>query len=512
MTRTRGCLIAVMTVLLGACASLPKLEPRNESRAVTDTSGTRLGRQLTAEIAAHPGMSGVHSLADARDAFAARGRLTDSADKSIDIEYYIWHGDESGQLLLEALWKAAQRGVRVRLLVDDSGTGGLDETFAALQTNPNFQVRLYNPFASRSNKYGAFITDFTRVNRRMHNKQWTVDNQASIIGGRNIGNEYFQLGTGFGFADADVVVFGPVVQEIEDSFDLYWNSASAYPAEKLIAPVKPDSVAKMEDTFAQTRADPDAVAYAAALKQSPVVAALEQKQFAIEWTTMQFIYDDPSKTLDETGRKDILLYPKLVAAFQEGKSSFDIISPYFVPTKEGVDRLVAVAGRGVNVRLLTNSLSSSDEAVVHAGYKKHREELAKAGVHLWELKPTALSERYRKHKLGSSSSSLHAKVYAIDRSRIFVGSYNLDQRSAHLNTEQGLVIDSTALAGSLGEGMDKALPMAAYEVVMAPNGHDLVWIDHSVTPEVRYDADPNTSWWLRAKVNFFSILPIDWLL
>jgi putative cardiolipin synthase len=512
MKRAGAYLAVVAAALMAGCASLPSQEGRTASHAITDTAGTRLGRALADDIAQHPGKNGVHSLADARDAYAARALLANGAEKSIDAQYYIWHGDQSGELLLETLWEAAKRGVRVRLLVDDSGTGGLDESFAAFQTNPNFQVRLYNAFASRSNKYGAFVTDFTRVNRRMHNKQFTVDNQASIIGGRNIGNEYFQLGGGLGFADADVVVFGPIVQQISDSFDLYWNSASAYPAERLIAPAQPDSVAKLEDGFAKARADPDSIKYVEVLRTTPLVADIEAHRFAIEWTTMQFVCDDPAKTLDKTGSKDILLYPKLVLAFQDGKQSFDIVSPYFVPSKEGVDRLTAIARRGIDVRLLTNALAASDEAIVHAGYKKHREELASAGVHIWELKPTALTTRPKKEHIGSSTSALHAKVYAVDRSRIFVGSYNFDQRSANLNTEQGLIIDSAALAGKLATGLDQSLPAIAYEVVIKPGTHDLQWIDHAATPEARYDTDPGTSWWLRAKVSFFSILPIDWLL
>ncbi len=515
MSRACRWLFAPLVLLLGACASLPPLEPRNPSQALTDTSGTRLGRAMAAEIAAHPGKSAVYNLADPRDAFAARGVLALVAEKSIDAQYYIWHGDESGELLLETLWKAAQRGVRVRLLVDDSGTGGLDGTFAAFLTNPNFQVRLYNPFPSRGMKSAYFVTDFSRVNRRMHNKQFTVDNQFSIVGGRNIGNEYFQLGSGLGFTDADVLVAGPIVREISDAFDLYWNSASAYPAERLIGEPDAAAVARLEDGFAKAHADPEAVQYLESLRTTPLMDDLEDRRLELEWTTMKFVCDDPAKTLDHSGREELLLYPELVRAFGNAENHLDIVSPYFVPQEEAVRRIADTARRGVAVRLLTNSLSANDEPIVHAGYKKHREQLVAGGVHLWELKPTAFRPRENKEHTGSSSSSataLHAKVYAVDLTRIFVGSYNFDQRSAHLNTEQGVIIDSPALAGTLASALDQSLRQMAYEVVMAANGRDLVWIDHAEGGDVRYDTDPGTSWWTRAKVNFFSILPIDWLL
>ncbi len=230
-----GTLIVAAALTITGCASLPPLADRPVSNALPDTSQTRLGKALAGAVAAHPGKSGVHDLTDPHDAFAARAVLANAAERSIDIQYYIWAGDQSGQLLFGTLWHAAQRGVRVRLLLDDSGTRDLDATIAVLDADPNIEVRLYNPFPRRSAKNLAFINDFSRVNRRMHNKSFTVDNQASIIGGRNIGNDYFQLGHGLAFTDADVIAAGPIVQEISASFDIYWNSASAYPANRIIA-------------------------------------------------------------------------------------------------------------------------------------------------------------------------------------------------------------------------------------------------------------------------------------
>ncbi len=508
-------LAIIAAAVLAGCASLPPQEGRVASQALTDTSATRLGKALADDVKGNPGKSGVHDLGDPRDAFAARGLLARAAEKSIDAQYYIWHGDQAGKLLFETLWNAAERGVRVRLLLDDNGTRGLDATIATLDAHPNIEVRLYNPFPSRDARAADFLSDFTRVNRRMHNKSFTIDNQVSVMGGRNIGDEYFQLGSGVGFTDADVLVVGPVVREISDSFDHYWNSASAYPAARIVAPPTADAVEKLKAGFAAANADPESVEYLKSLRSTQLVDELIEHRFSLEWTAVNLVVDDPAKTLDTSGRKDILLYPQLLREMPAPQEMLDIVSPYFVPSDAAVDRMCALARRGIKVRILTNSLAASDEYFVHAGYKKHRLELVQAGVRLWELAPTVTRQDDPEHKahIGSSSSSaLHAKVYSVDQRRTFVGSYNFDQRSAHLNTEQGLVIDSPALGHKLAEALDKLLPLAAYELVLAPGGHALQWIERIDTGEIRFDVDPHTGWWLRAKVNMISVLPIDWLL
>ena len=223
-------LLVAFAVLVTGCATLPPPKDRVETTALTDTAGTRLGRAVAPGVAANPGKTGIHSLPDPRDAFAARVLLANAAEKSLDAQYYIWHGDQVGYLLFQALWQAADRGVRVRLLVDDLNTGGLDPTLAVLDAHPNIEVRLYNPVVIRDNRLLNFVTDFTRVNRRMHNKSFTVDNEVTVIGGRNIANEYFGAGTSLTFADLDVLVAGSAVAEISKEFDLFWNSPSAYPA------------------------------------------------------------------------------------------------------------------------------------------------------------------------------------------------------------------------------------------------------------------------------------------
>jgi putative cardiolipin synthase len=505
--------VGVAISLLTGCASLPSLEGRTPTFALADTQATRLGRAVAARTAAHPGQTGVHALPLGSDAFAARMLLASAADKSLDVQYYIWHGDASGYLLLEQVWRAAERGVRVRMLLDDANTGGFDETIAALDAHPNIEVRLYNPLLHRNARMLDFITDFTRVNRRMHNKSFTVDNQAAIVGGRNIGNEYFGAGTGVAFKDLDVIVFGPAVRDVSSEFDLYWNSASAYPAAPFVGPAPPGASAALEGRFAAAGAEPDAIDYMRVVRQTPLLEQLLSGDLPLEWAQAVLVRDDPAKTLDPEGRTDVLLLTAVLEVMGRPQTSFDLVSPYFVPGETGTAALVRLAREGVRIRVLTNSLAATDVAVVHAGYAKRRCELARAGVHLYELKPSA-TDRQGEGLASSSASAtgLHAKTFASDRRRIFVGSFNFDPRSARLNTEMGLVIESPALAQRLSGAFDTRVPDVAYDVRPATDGNCLEWIERTAEGEVRYDVEPGTRSYDRALVRFLSILPIDWLL
>ena len=454
------------------------------------------------------------ALPDPRDAFAARVLLADAAEKSLDAQYFIWHGDHVGYLLFQALWQAAERGVRVRLLLDDLNTKGLDSTIATLDAHPNIEVRLYNPLVIRDNRLLNFVTDFSRVNRRMHNKSFTADNQATVVGGRNIANEYFGAGAGLTFADLDVLAAGPAVSEVSREFDVYWNSVSAYPASGFVGPPTADGIAQLEAKFAATRADPESISYLETIRTTPLMRDLLDRKLALEWAAAEVVYDDPAKTLDTAGRKDMLLFPELMRKMGRPEKQLDIVSPYFVPGDGGTELLASVAKRGVTVRILTNSLAASDEKSVHSGYAKRRRELLQAGVRLYEIKPTATKEDSESHsRFGSGSSSgLHAKTLAVDSQRIFVGSFNFDQRSAHLNTEMGLILANPALAQGLTRFFDVEVPMLAYEVRLAADGKSLEWTERTATGEKRYDTDPETSWSTRMGVELLSILPIEWLL
>jgi len=506
-------LAAVLLAALAAgCATLPPLDGRVESRAMADTAATRLGRGVAPVVAAHPGRSGIHPLSLPIEAFAARVLLADAADRTLDVQYYLWHDDETGTLMLEALWRAAARGVRVRLLLDDITASGQDARFAAIDAHPNVEVRLYNPFVHRDARALDFIADFERVNRRMHNKSFTADNQVAIVGGRNVGNEYYGAGEGVEFTDLDVVAVGPVVRDVSAAFDLYWNSPSAYPIASLVPPPA-DGQAMLEAAFAATRADPDAAAYREALRDSPQVRELVGGRLPFEWTAVRVVRDEPGKTLDTTDDNSLLLLATLLPAIGEPRTSFDLVSPYFVPGERGTEVLASLARRGVRVRILTNSLAATDVGPVHAGYAKRREALLRAGVRRYEFKPLAAppASGAKKGIAGSRAGSLHAKTFAIDDEHIFVGSFNFDPRSARLNTEMGLVIDSPTLARRLVARLDADLQAMAWEVRLRDDGA-LEWIERGPAGEVRYAEEPQTTPLRRAWIRALSVLPIDGLL
>jgi putative cardiolipin synthase len=365
--------------------------------------------------AAHPGKTGIHLLPSGTDAFAARMVLAAAAQRSIDAQYYIWHGDQTGVLLFEALTQAARRGVRVRILLDDQTSRDNETIVAALGSEANVEVRYYNPFAQRRARFLDYLGDFARVNRRMHNKAFVVDNQAAVVGGRNIGNEYFGAGTEVPFVDLDVLAVGAAVPEVSAQFDLYWNSASAYPARLLVGESTPEARTALEARFAATRADAHSRAYLETARDTPLLAALLRRELSLEWAQARVVTDDPAKTLDRTERTDVLLLSKVTAGV--ARSTFDLVSPYFVPGDKGSAYLEGLARSGVRVRVLTNSFAATDVSVVHAGYAKRRERLAAAGVRLFELKGTgepAERDERGQSRSGSSPSSLHAKTFAAD--------------------------------------------------------------------------------------------------
>jgi cardiolipin synthase C len=504
-------LVAGLISALAGCAGLPVGVERQPSSAYVDTSVTRLGRVFAGAVVAHPGKTGVLPLLSGRDAFAARMIIARTAERSLDVQYYIWHADTTGNLMFEALWQAAERGVRVRLLLDDQNTSGLDPTLAALDSHPNIEVRLFNPFASRSFRVGDYTHSFARLNRRMHNKSFTADNQVAIVGGRNIGDEYFEAGTSVAFADLDTIVQGAVVPDVSAQFDAYWNSESAYPLASLVAAADPGGVATLRDAWSKLGASPEAAEYIEALRETGLVQQLVAGTMEVEWVSARLVSDDPDKVLHPPERRDIQMGPRLQAAMGQPSSEMDLVSPYFVPTKEGTAALVAIAARGVRVRVLTNSLAATDVAPVYAGYIKYREALLRGGVQVFELKPQADERPQGKFRAGSSAS-LHAKTFAIDRSRIFVGSFNLDPRSARLNTEVGVVLESPTLATQLSEAFDRSIPNRAYEVRLTADGQGVEWIEQSAAGEVRHSSTPGASASRMFFVNLLRILPIEWLL
>lgn len=439
-----------------------------------------------------------------RDAFLARLALTESAQNTLDVQYYIWHDDISGRLLLQSLYKAAERGVRVRLLLDDNNTGGMDELLAAVNAHKNIEVRLFNPFMQRGFRPVAYLSDFSRLNRRMHNKSLTADGMVTVVGGRNVGDEYFGAGTGVMFADLDVAAVGKAAQDVEQDFDRYWASDSAYPAEAIIS-AEPAAFDTAPSADAETQN------YLRALAQSEFAQQLQAGKLSMEWSKATLVSDDPAKGLGKALPGNTVLAhigPVMGAVEKE----LLIVSPYFVPTQKGADLLGGIAQNGKNVTVLTNALSATDVAPVHAGYAKYRKDLLRAGVRLFELKPDAtVTAETHGGLTGSSGASLHAKTFAVDGKTLFVGSFNMDPRSAELNTELGFLIDSPALASQLSDGLKQHQANHTYTVALTPKG-DLQWQTQQNGHATAFDIEPESGLFKRLAVWFCGLLPIEWLL
>jgi len=345
----------------------------------------------------------------------------------------------------------------------------------------------------------------------MHNKSLTADGVATIVGGRNIGDEYFGVGDTVGFVDLDVVAVGPVVKEVVQSFDEFWASPSAYPALLILNPPSDEDIGRLAAFGEAVMHETGAERYAAAVRDSPLARDARARELQFEWDAARVVVDDPAKGLGKAARSGELLGRLETALRHRVSDDLVIVSPYFVPRRLGVDMLREVTARGVKVRVLTNGLASTDVTLVFAGYKPYRKDLLKAGVELFEFKHTALE--HRTGTSGSSGASLHAKTFAIDGMQIFVGSFNFDPRSAQLNTEIGLVIDSEPLARELERAFRDAVPLVAYQLALDPRG-DIVWIearDAGQTP-LKYTSEPGESFMQGVWIGFLSILPIESML
>ena len=502
---------ALLVALLSGCASLPSIEPRTVSSALTDTTGSSIGQAVRPLVDAHPDRSGLLRLVNGRDAFAARARLADAAERSLDVQYYIWQDDLTGTLLVDALRRAAGRGVRVRLLLDDNGTHGLDDVIASLVVQPNIEVRLFNPFASRRWRAVESVVEFGRLNRRMHNKSFTADNQVTIVGGRNVGDAYFGTGADPFFVDLDVLAIGPVVADVSRDFDAYWRSASSYPAERLIAAASPASIASVTAAADRVIHSAEAVAYADAVAQQPLVQKMAERDVSFEWAVTRLVSDDPAKGQGDAAEDD-LLWPRLKRMLQPPGRELVLVSAYFVPGDAGVRYLDGLARAGTKVSVVTNSLEATDVAAVHSGYAKWRQSMLAAGVDLWEVKRAAQTGVARALRpVGSSGSSLHAKTFEVDRAQVFIGSFNFDPRSKELNTELGFVIDSTAMAGDIADTLRARLPDLAYHLRLGADG-SVQWIDRLHGQDVVHESEPGTTFLERLGVDVLSMLPIEWLL
>lgn len=502
--------VVLSMVFLTACGGLPKGGGLPHSTAMCSTSQTKLEKSTQPRLEAHPGQSGLYPLAEPHDAFAARLVLADAAERSLDVQYYIWNTDLVGKALMERLYRAADRGVRVRLLLDDVGSTPADKTLLTIDSHPNIEVRLFNPAKLRSPRLLGIVLELGRLNKRMHNKSFIADGQVAIVGGRNIGDEYFGADMESNFADDDVAVIGPVVKETSAEFDLYWNHAAAIPIAELARQnTTPEQYAAERAALAAHLETAKESEYADAVRNSEFSRQLRRSAVPFVWGRASIVNDHPDKVLTASRKEDTHLTPVLRDMALNTKRELYLVSPYFVPGKRGAELLSEVRRRGARVVVITNSLASTDGVPVHSHYKHYRKPLIEAGVELYELKPTLGAGK--KHSVGGSSgASLHAKTFAFDRRVRFIGSYNLDPRSSRLNTEMGVVMISPELARRLPESLDPELGSKTYRVEL--EGRRLVWVTYKDGQEVRYYNEPEAGFWKRTKATVIGWLPIEGLL
>ncbi|MCU4652976.1 phospholipase D family protein [Roseibacterium sp. SDUM158016] len=502
--------LVLAVVVLRLTHPLPDLPGGEASAAIPASADTQLGAAILPLMARHEGLSGVVPLADGRDALAARILLARAAEESIDVQYYIWQMDTTGWLLLDELRAAAERGVRVRLLLDDNGIPGLDNVLSALDAMENVEVRIFNPFTMRSPKLLSYAFDFFRLNRRMHNKSMTVDGIATVIGGRNIGDIYFAYGEGTAYFDFDVLAVGPAAADVSDNFDAYWTSGSSYAAADVL-PASEGGLEEMAAAVAEAETSARASAYAAVVAEAPVLSRVLAGEDVLEWTTVTLVSDDPAKGLGQAA-EDGLLIDQLPMLIGRPERTLDLVSAYLIPGEIGTAQIEGYLADGIRTRLVTNSLEATDVPVVHSAWIGYRDRLVREGAEILELRsrPDRPEGASLLQLLTGSQSSLHAKTFAVDGERIFIGSFNFDPRSASLNTEMGFLIDSPEIATALSRALDATETF--FQVSAGPDGA-IIWTETIEGGEVvTFDREPNTSAFQRGMVTFMSWLPVEWIL
>jgi len=478
--------LACALLLLAGCVGLPRHVIKYRSEALRSPQSTTLGR--IAEESAEgipPNLSGIHLLTSGEEAFDSWIALADRAERTLDIQYYIIHEDESSRTLLRHVRAAADRGVRVRVLVDDLNTAGEDRRFMHLEQHANIDVRVFNPFpGGRSATWSRILTsisDIPRINHRMHNKLFVADNALAITGGRNLGDEYFTRDKRSNFIDLDVVAVGPIVPQLSASFDAFWNSKYSYPISSLASPVP-----------AEAPSPPSLDESASTEEGNWLARELDVHELQLTWVAATVLADQTGKIASEGAPDDVTMAKNIAALMRSAQQEVIVISPYFVPGEAGLALIQELTERGVHIRILTNSLASTDSPLVHNGYARYRVPLLKLGVELSEVRPKLGQKRRRFHPFRSSYASLHAKALVIDQKTVFIGSMNMDRRSARLNSELGLVIRSPEIASQVTSLLDDISADGSYQLSLDP--HDrIVWSSGEPGDERTWRKDPETT-------------------
>jgi cardiolipin synthase C len=516
-----------LAIALGGCASLPEPVPRAPSAAIASADSTKLDKIALASRPADASLSGFRLIHVGITALHARLDLLRAAQRSLDLQYYHLHDDETGRLILRELRLAAQRGVRVRLLVDDMYTQGMEPLLLGLAAFPNAEVRLFNPFPTRggtASRFAAALADFSRVHRRMHNKLFVADGAVAIVGGRNLGNDYVFRSEVINFLDFDSVVVGAVLPQLGSLFDVYWNSPHAYPVDAIMP--SNASATQRQQVFDRAVAldrapEPPAPPAADRLGYPPLAVDLARGRFDLSWGPARAFADAPDKVVGKPRTEEQTsgaaldnVRRTLVAEMSRAKEELFLTTPYFVPGPVALERMRNNIGRGLSISILTNSLAGSDEPVVHTGYRRYREEMLRAGVRLYELSPKH-SQYLVLAGMQPVPFRLHTKSAVLDQQVAFLGSLNLDPRSEEHNTELGVLVHNPTVARDMRKLVELFKNVAAYEVRLAPQrryGLEWVRVDASGKVVETLDDEPETDRWTRWKVNFLSLLIPEGLL
>ncbi len=512
-------------VISGCTGSFARIE-KQSSLSLSDTERTTIGNKIKFDVDRHQGLSGFYVLSEGIEALAALRFFSEQAERSLDLQYYVYHDDQTGSLLAHTLLNAADRGVRVRLLFDDIFSYGKENLLATLDAHPNIEVRLFNPVATQKLlRPFRLLTDFSRVNRRMHNKVFVADNQLAVFGGRNVGDAYFMAKEDLQYTDIDVLTVGPVVKTVSDSFDQYWNSEWAVPLvayrgniKKAYRELAYDESRRRLSTHSSALSKSS---FGTALKDASIGEDLFARKLPLLWSQSKILVDPPNKVRSDTKMNPKFLEAQLKPYLDSAKSEVVIMTPYFVPQRRGLQWIRALRKRGVQISVLTNSFASNDHTIAHTGYQRYRRKVLKLGVNLYEYKPDGLGRK--RSLLGwlqdVPRSSMHAKAIVIDGKYVILGSTNLSPRSRYLNTEIVAVLNSEIVAKrTLALFAQLSSPQFSYKVTLTKRGWGLgrrkkalTWstFDQDTGQYLRYLQEPAT--WLIPSlgIGLLSVFPLD---
>jgi cardiolipin synthase C len=494
MRQLRWLLVALAAIGCG----LPKNVVRPPSSALVDTRHTTLGELITPAVAKHPGESGFLLFNTGEGAIQARVAMADVAQSSIDAQYFMWGRDTVGRVLLARLIAAADRGVRVRLLIDDYWSSGQDLSFDAIDAHPNIEVRVFNPFSRGRMRVTQLLGRFTELNRRMHNKLFVADGQVAVVGGRNLMDEYFGLGKEICYRDFDLLAIGPVVSAAEAGFDRYWNSQWTYPISSLMKPSSQAERARALDRFsARVAADRATFPYALPHDRDAALAWLEQFRGKVVWGPAELVYDDPNSVANPADAPPGMVWNKMAYLANHAEHELALENAYLLPNPK-MPAVRSLRERGVQLRMLTNSLATTDEVPVNAHYANSRPELVDLGVELYEMKPDAASRQLYCARPATSKAhlALHGKAAVFDRKTVFIGSFNLDPRSMNLDTEIVLVVQSPQLAAQFLDAFATDFaPENAWRIAdVVGKSDDVAWITQQPARPLVEPHDPASAW------------------